>query len=224
MTTVLFACARQARYNAIQNSQQVLHFRQASLQNTEKLQLNIICSPIHDNHHVSEINSYSKTNIFSSILFLSRFLFASFSICFVVPCFFVCCVVHWSLNRVLDIKTNVSWSVKPYWLEYSYWCFGESGCLHLHSYATQEFCLLLFIVRVIGNTSRYYVGKCRAKKGTLSHYYVSKSYTGTKSTTFRDPTLQLMLLSSMCFGTKWNGQTCKIISKHQWHTKGELHE
>ena len=120
MTTVLFACAGQARYNAIQNSQQVLHFRQASLQNTEKLQLNIICSPIHDNHHVSEINSYSKTNIFSSILFLSRLLFASFSICFVVPCFFVCCVVHWSLNRVLDIKTNVSWSVKPYWLEYSY--------------------------------------------------------------------------------------------------------
>lgn len=35
MRTILFACAGQARYNAIQNSQQVLHFRQASLQDTE---------------------------------------------------------------------------------------------------------------------------------------------------------------------------------------------
>lgn len=50
MTTVLFACAGQSRYKAIQNSQQVLHFRQASLQQTEKLRVSIICSPIHDKH------------------------------------------------------------------------------------------------------------------------------------------------------------------------------
>lgn len=143
-----------------------------------------------------------KQFFFSFIIFLSRFLFPSFLIYFVVPCFFVCCFVHLSLNTVLDIKTNVSWSVKPYWLENSYCRFGKSGCLHLHSRAAQEVCLSLFIVRVIGNISRYYVGKCREKKGALSHYCVSKSYTGTKSTTFRDPTLQLMLLSSMCFGTK----------------------
>lgn len=42
------ACAGQARYNAIQNSQQALHFRQASSQHIEKLQVNIVRSPIHD--------------------------------------------------------------------------------------------------------------------------------------------------------------------------------
>jgi len=201
MTTVLFACAAQARYYAIQNSQQVLHFRQASLQHIEKLQINTTCSPIHDKHHVSEFNSYAKANIFSFILFLSRFSLplSPFVSLFLASLSVPSCSGH---STVLDITSKVSWSDKPYWLENSYWRFGESGCLHLHSHTVQEVCLSLFILRVTGNTSRYYVGKCRAEKGTLSHYCVSKSYTATKSTTFRDPNLQLTLLSFMCFGTK----------------------